>query len=63
MPYFHFAWFNSFRLEAHGLSLVLNDILLFAEKEKQPKITEIVQFLVNENVTSRMPACSPCPLP
>lgn len=34
MPYFHFAFFDSFRFEAHGLSLDLNDFF-FSEKEKE----------------------------
>lgn len=33
MPCFHFAFFDSFRFEAQGLSFNLNDILIFVGKE------------------------------
>lgn len=49
-----------FGFEANGLPLVLNDVFIFTERE-WPKVIEIIQFLINVTVTSRMPDCLPIP--
>lgn len=45
MPYFHFAFFDSFRFEAHVLSLVLNDILFLQRKKRSQKLEKLSNFL------------------